>query len=833
MIKKPEILAPAGSYDSLKSAVYFGADAVYLGGSMFGARAFAGNFEEEELIEGIKYAHLYGVKVYLTVNTLFRNEEIKELYSFIKPYYEAGLDAVIVQDLGVMEYIYRNFPGLAIHASTQMSITTPYAYELLKNYGVTRIVPARELSVEEIKKLKDFDYGKGFSAPELEVFVQGALCICYSGHCLMSSFIGGRSGNRGRCAQSCRLPYTLQDADGNDIKTEGEYLLSPKDLCGLDAVPALIKAGVDSFKIEGRMKKPEYVAACVSAYRRCVDYIFDKADNNLDIDSIIDNIGADEEYNRLVSDGRDSMAFVFNRGGFTKGYYFNKNGRDMMSFKAPGHMGVFAGKITGINKNRINLKLDTDIHTGDILIIRSVLPEITLTCNINAKAGDNITLNAPRSKELMPGMKLYKMFDKCLDDKLSAYKNSIRKIPVVGKAVFNKNKPAAIQLSIDNTISNRYGLMDNFTVNVFGADVMQAQSKPVSRDILYDKLNQTGDSVFYFSRLTIELDDDIFYPVKAIKQLRRDAFSILENEIVKSYTRNADSKSAVDDNITVNSQINDEETIIDSRHKNIKSRLHFVLSSVNQLKAIRAFENESFDISVDLQYFNKQDIMNIIKNNPDAGIVLPMIFKGRMLEETESISLDSIPMITVRNIDELAYLVYKDYKGLVITDYSLYTMNDYAIHFIRSHFFDAVITLPVELNKNQLENIADNNDKCELIVYNYQPLMVSAQCMMNNFLSCKRSDGFFYLKDRTGRSFYIRSICKYCYNIILNGVPTILFDIIKGSSLDNIRKRIQFTIEDDDIIDDVLDEYFNGSGEKASLSKSYEITRGHYKRGVL
>ena len=261
-MKKPEILAPAGSMEAVKAAVYAGADAVYLGGSRFGARAYADNFEEAGLIAAIEYAHLYGVKVYLAVNTLFRNEEIRELYTYLLPYYEAGLDAVIVQDLGVLSCIHALFPDLPIHASTQMTITMPYAYSLLKDYGVTRIVPARDLSMEEIGDLKKTD-----PAPEVEVFVQGALCYCYSGQCLMSSLAGGRSGNRGRCAQPCRKLYETTV----EFKDYKGYYLSPKDMCTIDILGDLIDIGIDSFKIEGRMKSPEYAAGVVAVYRDFID----------------------------------------------------------------------------------------------------------------------------------------------------------------------------------------------------------------------------------------------------------------------------------------------------------------------------------------------------------------------------------------------------------------------------------------------------------------------------------------------------------------------------------------------------------------------------------
>ncbi|MGN1186883.1 MAG: peptidase U32 family protein, partial [Lachnospiraceae bacterium] len=250
-IRNAEILAPAGNYECFRAAINAGADAVYLGGSMFGARAFAGNFDEKELIEAIRTAHLYGRKVYLTVNTLLRGDELEGLADYIRPYYEAGLDAAIVQDYGVFAVLHKHFPELALHASTQMTITGRYGAQLLKNMGATRVVTARELSVAEIKNIHEH------VDIEIESFVHGALCYSYSGQCLLSSMLGGRSGNRGRCAQPCRLTYSM-----NGIKNK--HLLSPKDMCTIEAIPDIIDAGVYSLKIEGRMKGPEYVAGVVS-----------------------------------------------------------------------------------------------------------------------------------------------------------------------------------------------------------------------------------------------------------------------------------------------------------------------------------------------------------------------------------------------------------------------------------------------------------------------------------------------------------------------------------------------------------------------------------------
>lgn len=297
-----EILAPAGSYETFKAVINAGADAVYLAGNMFGARAYAANLTEEELLLAIDYAHLHKRKIYLTVNTLVKNNELKyDLYNYIKPLYEAGLDAVIVQDYGVMKYIHESFPDMEIHASTQMTITDPEYVKLIKDYGVTRVVPARELSLEEIRKLHEE------SECEIECFVHGALCYCYSGQCLMSSFIGGRSGNRGRCAQPCRLMYEKDGAQ--------KAVLSLKDLCTLDILPDILEAGVFSLKIEGRMKSPEYAAGVTSIYRKYVDMY----------------LSSGREGYRVSEKDRESLLMLFDRGGLTDGYYMRHNGKEMIA----------------------------------------------------------------------------------------------------------------------------------------------------------------------------------------------------------------------------------------------------------------------------------------------------------------------------------------------------------------------------------------------------------------------------------------------------------------------------------------------------------------------
>lgn len=294
-----ELLAPAGSLEILKGVIESGADAVYVGGSMFGARAYANNFTEEELLEAIDFAHLRGVKVYLTVNTLIKNSEFSKLYDYLLPYYKRGLDAVIVQDLGVVKAIHEYFPSMEIHTSTQMTVTGADGVRFLSQFGVTRVVMAREVSLAEMKRIHEE------TGMELEAFVHGALCYSYSGQCLFSSILGGRSGNRGRCAQPCRLPYTVEGK-------KDEYILSLKDMCGIKALDKLHDAGVYSLKIEGRMKQLEYACGVVKYYRSYIDS---------------KKPVSDADYDRIKALG--------NRCGFTDKYYFDHNGSDMVTYVKP------------------------------------------------------------------------------------------------------------------------------------------------------------------------------------------------------------------------------------------------------------------------------------------------------------------------------------------------------------------------------------------------------------------------------------------------------------------------------------------------------------------
>lgn len=341
MKKKLELLAPAGSLTTLKAVVNAGADAVYLGGEMFGARAYANNFSKEELFEGIDYGHRHNCKVILAVNTLLKEEELKNhLYEYLLPYYERGIDAVIVQDFGVFEFLHRQFPLLPLHTSTQMTVTGVDGARFLADKGASRVVMAREMSFEEIKKIHDaVDI-------EIESFVHGALCYCYSGQCLFSSMLGGRSGNRGRCAQPCRLPYEVLSEDKKRIGRAENYILSPKDLCTIENIPRLAESGVYSFKIEGRMKQAEYAAGVVSIYRKYMDFYLEKGKEGYQV--------SNEDMQKLYDFG--------NRSGFTKGYYFMHNGKEMMTFDKPNHTKSNNALQEQIKKDYIDIEIKEKIY---------------------------------------------------------------------------------------------------------------------------------------------------------------------------------------------------------------------------------------------------------------------------------------------------------------------------------------------------------------------------------------------------------------------------------------------------------------------------------------
>ena len=357
-MKKPELLAPAGDYGCFQAALKAGADAVYIGGQEYGARAYAGNFSRDEVLSALDEAHFYGKKIYLTVNTLMKQEELDRLADFIAPFYEAGLDAVIVQDVGALCVLGKNFPHLPLHASTQMTITDAAGAEALKRLGIVRVVPARELSLEEAALLKKE------SGLEVEVFIHGAMCYCYSGQCLFSSMLGGRSGNRGRCAQPCRQPYRIRSQKTGKVC----YPLSLKDMCTIDLIPELMDAEIDSFKIEGRMKRAEYVAGVTDVYRRRIDEYLENP----------------QKKREVPPQDRKLLSTLYVRSGLGSGYLEKHNGRDMITLDQPGYAGCEEGELTEIRSR---------------ILERTMELPVSLTAEL--EAGKPFRLTAMAGKEMV------------------------------------------------------------------------------------------------------------------------------------------------------------------------------------------------------------------------------------------------------------------------------------------------------------------------------------------------------------------------------------------------------------------------------------------------
>lgn len=455
-----ELLSPAGNTEGFYGAIHAGADAVYLGGSRFGARAYADNFTVDELICCIRYAHLWGRRVYLTVNTLVKEREFSELYDYLLPFYEAGLDGVIVQDIGVLAYIREHFPEMELHASTQMTLTGVHGAKLVRDMGVCRIVPARELSLEEIKHIKEHT---GLS---LETFIHGAMCYCYSGQCLFSSILGGRSGNRGRCAQPCRLPY--------EVLVQGEaskecYPLSLKDMCTIEHIPELIEAGIDSFKIEGRMKKPEYTAGVTAIYRKYIDQYYET-----------ETCGEAQKRLQIAAEDSRALSCLYIRSERQDGYYYKHNGRDMVTLDSPAYSGSDESLLARIRRDYIETKpklaiaVSAEFIVGRKAVVTLSLGELNATCE-----GD---LVEEASKQPISEDNINKQLNKLGDSSFVAEDFRIRLSPnaFYPLRAINELRRAAVA-SLENLLIERNGFPVCRSTAAPKMEASACRTKPVTR----------------------------------------------------------------------------------------------------------------------------------------------------------------------------------------------------------------------------------------------------------------------------------------------------------------------------------------------------------------
>ncbi len=802
---KPEILAPAGSVAALRGALSAGADAVYIGGTRFSARAYADNAEASELLDAIDFAHLNGKKVYMTINTLFKEKELTgELYDFLVPYYEKGLDAAIVQDFGLLKTLKNLFPNLPVHGSTQMTVASGAGARLLESYGnVTRIVPARELSLSEIRALR------AETGLEIECFVHGALCYSYSGQCLFSSMIGGRSGNRGRCAQPCRQPYELFD---RDKKIASGYLLSLKDMCSLASIPDLIDAGIDSFKIEGRMKRPEYSAGIAALYNMLSEkYV---------------SLGRDK-YERFLQDNpeiiKDVMteaADLYNRGGFSKGYYFNYHGPLMMSPERPNHSGVQVGTVANVAKRLISIRMSEKVHPQDVVEIRGQVPfEFTLGKEGVKKmeaAGDRLyeVVVGPEAKIRKNDPVFRTKNDFLLSDIKARYLDTVAKGKVNGFLSAFCGTPVTLTVSFGNA---------SFTA--MGSEVQTAQKAPMSVDDLARTLKKTGEDIFDFSELHIECGDNVFVAVSSLKEVRRVAFLGLAEEVKKMYERKASNDKAI-----ANDFFRSEKEAY--AIKPVTKTLTVSVSNLLQLNEV--MQEEAVDtVILDLRLLSLSQQIEETRKVREAGktayLSMPHIFRNREKETfLREFDFEKPVNLLIHSLDEIMFIKEHGLEKYTKASNALYVTNTAAAGFLREMGIKDM-SLSLELTQREMMDL-DMTDG-ELLVYGRTPLMYTAQCLLDNFSSCLKKGvgerGFYYIKDKTGAEFPVMPMCRECMNVIYNSKTTCLIDCEELEEITANSHLISFTTEAQEEVKKVLWAYKNN--DAAGL---YGLTRGHLRNGV-
>lgn len=659
-MKKIELLSPAGNMDCLKAAIMAGCDAVYLGGNSFGARNYAINFDNEQLIEAINYAHLYGVKVYVTVNTLIYEDEVERFIDYIDFLHKNNVDALIMQDLGMIDLVRKTYPNIEIHASTQMHIHNLEGIKMAEALGIKRAVLARETDIETINNIR-----KNTNL-ELEIFIHGALCVSYSGQCLMSSILGGRSGNRGTCTQCCRMPYDL--ISDNKVINKDKYLLSTKDLNTLEYIKELIDNGVNSLKIEGRMKRPEYVYYVTYLYRKAIDSYLETKKINIQ----------EEEINKLKK--------IFNRN-FTKGFLFNEENNNYVNQFRPNHIGIDIGKVLAYSKNKVTIKLTSDVNQEDGIRILSdkedsgcILNKIYKDGKLVNKAfkGDIISFYLKGNIDIND--RVVKTTDKNdlvqIQNEINANK---RKIKIDGEVIIKIGKPIVLKITDGR----------NDVILKSDEEVSLANKLPITKEDVIKKLNKLGDTPFIFNNLDIELEDNSFVRLFELNNIRRNAIDILikKRQYQIPYKKEEYYIDLLDNNIEkgINVLVDNEEFYLKIKNKNIKN----------------------IYVDNDL-YYKYNDERFILK--------LPRVI-NKYEENNNSLLVGEIGSL------------YK-YKN-INTDFSLNVTNSYTVAFLNS-IGVKIITLSYELTDYQITELIDNYKKrynkkpnLELIISSYPEVMIS------------------------------------------------------------------------------------------------------------
>lgn len=804
-IKNIELLAPVGSMESLFAAVENGANAVYLGGKLFSARQYASNFDNEELEKAIEYAHLRNVKVYITVNILIDESEIGKTLEYIKFLYDIDVDGLIVQDLGLAYLIKNIFPDFDLHASTQMTINNLQGAIFLENFGFKRVVLARETPLEEIKEI----YHN--SQMRLEGFIHGALCVSYSGQCLMSSIIGGRSGNRGRCAQPCRMPYSLIDYDKDEIVLDhwrDKHLLSPKDLNTLDNIETIIDSGITSLKIEGRMKRPEYVATVVKNYRKALD----------------------SGSKSLTNEDKENVAQIFNRG-FTQGLPFGDFGRSFSSYDRPDNRGILVGELVDIDRDYIYIKLVKDVEQGDGIELKTnngkykgfVLQESGIK-------GQIIKIN--KTNNVLKNSKVTRTSSKrLLEEAKKSYQSRNIVFPIDMKVDISVGKPAKLTIHYKGK---------DFLVE---SDFIVEKSKKVglTKDRVFEQLSKLKDTVYYIDNIDINLEEDTFMPIGSINGLRRDGVDKLDN-----YRSNFNKRIEISSK-NFNNKLKEQLISTDKKEKSkqnvsisVMNKSQFDQLDLNKLDRVYiGFDDELKSVALKAKEKGKEVFIATDK------ILYKEDFNS-LNKKIESVK-DIVDGVAVSNLGTLQF-IKENFDLKTHADIGLNVFNSYSAQALKDEGLESV-TLSPELNMNQINKITDKNIlDWESIVYGYLPVMNMKDCPMSlvkdckddsNCNDCKFASGY-GLKDRKEINFYTERIKGN--TVIYNSVPFFLLDSIDkiyNNGVDLV--RLDFTFEKKGIfeIQNIYYDFAKGliSKEKADQYvdkyRKSGITKGHYYRGVI
>lgn len=772
---KPELLSPVGDFECLKAAVQNGADSVYLGASSFNARARATNFDENSLKEAVEYAKLHNVKVNLTLNTLIKNEEFEDAVNLAVYAYNIGVDAIIVQDLGLSSYLLKNHPEIPLHASTQMTVHNLAGVQNLEKQGFSRVVLSRELSISEIKYIKEN------TACELEVFIHGALCISYSGGCLFSSMVGDRSGNRGLCAQPCRLPYELLDSKENKISSG--FLLSPRDLCSLDYLPTLVRLGIDCFKIEGRMKTPTYVATVTRIYRKYIDFILEHLD--LSDAEIINLIHKElEKTNEATGlSDKEELLQSFNRGGFSDGHFPDKENKNLVFKEKSNNEGIYLGKVFRFNNNKghISFELQNSLSIGDKIKVGNDLYTVSelMIENKNFKTldkGKRVTIGRMKG-DIKNNSPIYRMESKALNDSIAptfSSEKEFKKLPLDAEIRIVEGKP--VKLNVRGLTGFYEGLEVSITSEFIPEKAINA---PLTGEKITSMLSKTGSTQFEFRNIKTELGEGLFIPkVSTINDMRRTALSKLEGMVLEKYSHNL-------------------SPILPELPDNIKTKtepkLAILLNIINLNYNYLNLENiDSFYIPY--RYFISEkykELLKAISQKFNTYIYMPPVIKDNIsknnLEENiKNIILNfAIKGAVLSHISQIK--IFKDFTLELIANYNFNIFNTYSANELKEKGLTRFIP-SLELNKNELKSLLDKATiNTEAIVYGKTPLMTNNYCYLGQSNKCYKDcdrkcmlNEKYELKDRLGFKFRILPDNTCTLTTIFNSKTTsITFEDLK------------------------------------------------------